>query len=136
MVLSTEELNRRNNERKRIKRAENGEEVRQKQRDYYKKHADIIKKQVYQQRKRKRERLRKKIDELKNNPCVDCGNIYPPEGMDFDHLPQFKKEFTIGKAMKGDYSWDRVQKEIEKCELVCATCHRIRTRKRIHAKRV
>lgn len=62
-------------------------------------------------------------------PCNDCGCIYPYYVMDFDHLPQFKKSFSI--ASDGFYrSKKTLLTEFAKCEIVCANCHRIRTWKR------
>lgn len=59
-------------------------------------------------------------------PCTDCGNTYPHYVMDFDHLPQFKKSFSI--ASEGFYRSEEVLlKEFAKCEIVCANCHRERT---------
>ena len=62
---------------------------------------------------------------LKNKPCQDCGRTYPHYVMDFDHLEN--KEFTLSNARQGGMSKQRILKEIKKCELVCANCHRIRT---------
>lgn len=59
-------------------------------------------------------------------PCTDCKNIFPPECMDFDHI-RGKKKFSIGSGMR---SRALILEEIAKCELVCANCHRIRTKKR------
>jgi hypothetical protein len=64
------------------------------------------------------------IRSAKNRPCADCGNSYPYYVMDFDHVHGDKK-FTIGDKRKG--STERIVAEIEKCEVVCANCHRIRT---------
>lgn len=67
----------------------------------------------------------------KNRCCTDCGfsNKDFPEVLDFDHLRG--KSFSIGAWSKSVLSIERVKKEIEKCELVCANCHRIRTFKRV-----
>jgi hypothetical protein len=68
------------------------------------------------------------LDGLKAKPCQDCGGTFPPECMDFDHKPGFEKRrkvaglFTCSKA--------KVLSEIEKCDLVCANCHRTRTVRR------
>ena len=66
---------------------------------------------------------------LKNNPCKDCNQKYPHYVMEFDHL--HNKKFQLGNASKGLYSKETVLKEISKCELVCANCHRIRTHQRL-----
>lgn len=66
---------------------------------------------------------------LKNKPCKDCGIKYPHYVMEFDHL--HSKKFQLGNAAKGYYSKKEVLNEINKCELVCANCHRIRTHLRL-----
>lgn len=76
-------------------------------------------------RKAYRDRVRRHIKEAKSKPCTDCGNSYPWYAMDFHHLGG-KKEFGISKALAGGMPVERVQAEIEKCVLLCATCHRMR----------
>lgn len=62
-------------------------------------------------------------------PCKDCGRLGFPQAMEFDHVGA-GKEFNISNAIRWGYSRAKIDKEIEKCELVCAYCHRIRTYKR------
>lgn len=62
-------------------------------------------------------------------PCYDCGGMFPPEATDWDHLPGTEKLFCVGPEMSS-YSLEKVIDEISKCQLVCASCHRIRTAKR------
>lgn len=64
-----------------------------------------------------------------SNPCTDCNQYYSHYQMDFDHLGD--KEFTIARH-GGSKSLDTVKAEIEKCEIVCANCHRQRTWERLH----
>ena len=61
----------------------------------------------------------------KNRPCMDCGIQYPPHVMDFDHV-RGKKDFYIGQFGRSK-STSCLQAEIEKCDVVCANCHRLRT---------
>lgn len=70
--------------------------------------------------------LRDAISELKKGPCADCGRKFHPCAMDFDHVGG-KKEFNISFAVASTFSTERVMKEIAKCDLVCACCHRVRT---------
>lgn len=63
-------------------------------------------------------------------PCTDCGNNFHWCAMDFDHLPGNKKLFNI-MAKYRDVSWELLQNEIAKCEIVCSNCHRVRTRDRL-----
>lgn len=77
---------------------------------------------------KKKERLfRERINLLKlERGCYDCGGSFPPEAMDFDHLGNKK----FGVATGAGQTWDNVRREIDKCQLVCACCHRVRTQKR------
>ena len=79
--------------------------------------------------KRRREELRRFINELKDaTPCTDCGIRYPYYVMDFDHLRD--KSGTISNITKAN-NLRALKVEIEKCEIVCANCHRDRTYKRL-----
>lgn len=73
-----------------------------------------------------RRKARTYIAEVKRDvPCADCGGNFPPCCMHFDHVPERgPKLFNLGS---GDYSIEAVQAEIEKCDIVCANCHAIRT---------
>lgn len=71
------------------------------------------------------EALRNLIHQAKDKPCADCGQRFPYYVMDFDHRDPTAKEFTIARFV--NYSMVRVQKEIEKCDVVCSNCHRERT---------
>lgn len=62
-------------------------------------------------------------------PCTDCGRIYAPQVMQWDHLPGSLKLGNISTDLRGR-SRQEILDEIAKCELVCANCHAIRTFKR------
>jgi len=83
---------------------------------------------VYVANWRRNKRMR--LNALKKGPCVNCGGQFPPEAMDFDHV-KGRKKFALSKARDSKLAWDMLLNEITKCDLVCANCHRIRTRKRI-----
>lgn len=72
--------------------------------------------------------FRDRLNSLKSErPCYDCGGTFPPEAMDFDHV---RGEKAFGVSVGAGKGWDEVRKEIDKCDLVCACCHRVRTQKR------
>lgn len=71
-----------------------------------------------------------KIDELKKAPCTDCKNTFPTECMEFDHRDPSTKSFTMSRARWK--RWEEIEAEIAKCDLVCANCHRIRTKANGH----
>jgi hypothetical protein len=72
------------------------------------------------------ERTRLLIEYFAEHPCVDCGEA-DPLVLEFDHLRD--KSFEIAAGII-DHSWARILAEIEKCEVVCANCHRRRTVRR------
>lgn len=72
------------------------------------------------------ERLNR-LDQLKNKPCGDCGHNFPPECMDFDHIDPSTKFKNVSNMVMCGYKWENIMVEIDKCRLICANCHRIRT---------
>jgi hypothetical protein len=61
---------------------------------------------------------------LAEHPCVDCG-CSDIRVLEFDHLGD--KEHGICEMIRAALSWDRIEREISKCEVRCANCHRIRS---------
>ena len=74
--------------------------------------------------------LKEWMVQLKSKPCTDCGNRFPVCCMDFDHHKGDNKSYNIGSMFAHHYSRELIQTELDKCDLVCANCHRIRTRNR------
>ncbi len=66
------------------------------------------------------------LNEIKNKPCKDCGQKYNPWVMEYDHIDSSNKEANVSTLLKHNCSKKKILKEIEKCELVCANCHRER----------
>jgi hypothetical protein len=64
---------------------------------------------------------------LELHPCADCGES-DARCLDFDHV-RGKKVCAISQ-MIGNYSWESIEREIAKCEVRCANCHRKRTAER------
>lgn len=88
---------------------------------------------VREQTRRSRSKKREWLNSLKDAPCEDCGHQFPPECMDWDHV-RGRKLFCVGYADTQHISRERVIREIAKCDLVCANCHRIRTTRRARAR--
>jgi hypothetical protein len=61
------------------------------------------------------------------HPCADCGET-DPLVLEFDHLRD--KLFNVGSALPYR-NWESILAEIEKCDVVCANCHRRRTGRRL-----
>lgn len=81
---------------------------------------------AYKQKKRRKD-LREYIQSKKDLPCTDCGIKYPSYVMDFDHRDPTSKHCKVSSACERGLSVAKIQAEIDKCDLVCANCHRIRT---------
>ena len=60
--------------------------------------------------------------------CHDCGYNKDGTALQFDHLRD--KKANISNMIRSDYSWNSILEEMCKCEVVCANCHAIRTRRR------
>lgn len=67
---------------------------------------------------------------LKEKPCEDCGGTFPHYVMEFDHPDRSIKTGTISMMLSasGYALTPKILAEIAKCSLLCANCHRIRTR--------
>lgn len=72
--------------------------------------------------KRKRYKKRLFISEVKNRPCEDCGEKKDISLMTFDHIKDKKFDLADGPRK----SWKIIQQELEKCEVVCRSCHNVR----------
>lgn len=104
--------------------ARNRTKIRKLQRAYYQRCHKFI---LAQETKRREARVLK-IRELKDKPCVDCGGRFHFSAMQFDHV-RGTKSFNISRASR---SVKNLMLEAEKCEVVCANCHAVRTYKRRH----
>ena len=71
---------------------------------------------------------RQMVIDAKSRPCADCGIQYSYYVMDFDHRNGATKSFSL-HAVHG-VTKKAIRREIEKCDVVCANCHRERTHRR------
>lgn len=95
-------------------------------RKWYRENAQQHRNLTAKNRQKSRVFLRKYVRDAKDKPCHDCGNRYPPYVMDFDHVGGVKL-YNVSQMAPRDGSLIRIQAEIDKCEVVCANCHRVRT---------
>jgi hypothetical protein len=91
----------------------------------HKGHQGRHKPSFYRKMERRRVTALEFIKNAKSNPCVDCKNSYLPIAMDFDHVSH--KQINITDLPRKRPTIGKIIKEIAKCDLVCANCHRIRT---------
>ncbi len=81
--------------------------------------------------RRRNDRVRRESKELLErflleHPCVDCGER-DLRVLDLDHDDPADKLEDVGRLIGAGMSWDRVEAEIAKCSVRCASCHRRRT---------
>lgn len=72
----------------------------------------------------RRTRRKLKAIEYKGGVCVDCGESFHHAAMEFHHCDPTQKDFMISQSFR--MKWADVKKELDKCSLLCANCHRIR----------
>lgn len=68
------------------------------------------------------------VEYLKVHPCVDCGES-DIIVLEFDHV-RGEKKFNISSVFHNGISLEKIKREIKKCEVRCANCHRKVTNKR------
>jgi len=85
----------------------------------YSDRAAYIKKAVDKRRKK----IKMMAIEYKGGKCSNCGYKRFIGALEFHHLDANGKDF--GLSTEGlTRSWERTRKELDKCILVCANCHR------------
>ncbi len=62
------------------------------------------------------------INRSKDKPCYICGKKYESYNMQFDHIDNANKFRDICRLKR--FTVDTLMKEIEKCQVICALCHR------------
>lgn len=80
--------------------------------------------------RRYRAEFKRLVHAAKDNPCVDCGEQYPPEVMELDHVFG-PKSFELAaphtvRCLPGLTRLQTVEAEIAKCEVRCPTHHKLR----------
>lgn len=64
---------------------------------------------------------------LEDHPCVDCGESNPVI-LEFDHV-RGRKLNSICSMINRGCTWKTIYAEIQKCEVRCCNCHRLKTAK-------
>ena len=100
-------------------------------RRYHKTHYSQHKSDYKAKNLQRKQTLRNQLRELKKLPCGDCKHKFHFAAMDFDHRDGTDKVGNVSRLVT-EVSWETLQKELDKCDLVCSNCHRIRTYERQH----
>jgi hypothetical protein len=98
--------------------------TKEENRRYYEKNRE----KRYACNERQKERIRDFLwSYLETHSCADCGEN-DPIVLQFDHV-RGEKKFAVSQAVEKKLGLDRVQSEIDKCEVRCANCHVRKTAK-------
>jgi len=75
-----------------------------------------------------RRRKQSMVAEIKESEgCNNCGIDISPVALDLHHTDKDDKFMDVSTMITQGYSYDRIRKEVEKCDILCANCHRIET---------
>lgn len=72
--------------------------------------------------KRRRTRDKFLVDLKVKTGCAKCGYSKVAGAMDYHHIDPKTKSGQVGQLIYG--SMDKFMEEVDKCILLCATCHR------------
>ena len=72
--------------------------------------------------RRGRERKRQAVEYL-GGECTICGIVVPDCAFDFHHKNPEEKDHNPRDSLS--LSWENCKKELDKCVLLCANCHRV-----------
>ena len=101
---------------------------KQQKKNWYEKNKETHIANMYENRVRKQTDGREYVwNYLSTHPCVDCGES-DPVVLEFDHV-RGEKRASLSRLIRNGHSIEVIEKEISKCEVVCANCHKKRTYK-------
>lgn len=89
---------------------------------YYENHEHYRDSHNTSRNKARAQNARKVFEYLANHPCINCGES-DPIVLEFDHRDKNDKIESISNLVFHS-SWKIIKNEIEKCDVLCANCHR------------
>jgi hypothetical protein len=54
--------------------------------------------------------------------CERCGFSHPA-ALTFHHIDPLDKKMPVANMVGGGYTWSQIEKEMQKCIVLCANCH-------------
>lgn len=97
---------------------------------WYKKHkGTLIPRAIVNSNQRREVVYNWLLDYFLEHPCVECGESNPVM-LEFDHLDRNNKRKEVSCLMS--HSRKTLEDEIEKCQVLCSNCHRLRTAKQFN----
>jgi len=79
-----------------------------------------------QMRSERKLKIREYLNDFKKkSKCIECG-YENPVALQFHHKNPKEKKYTISLMVSQGYPIESIEKEIEKCDILCANCHLIK----------
>lgn len=101
------------------------EKRKEKMRQYRREHYYRNKQQYFDRNKRRRIELKEWLWEIKkNSKCEKC-EFNHPAALDWHHKNPDEKSFEISQGYRVVGSKKRILEEMQRCQVLCANCHRI-----------
>lgn len=105
-------------------RQENKDKLKAYRRDYYHRNKEKEKARITKTNKIRKDLIREWLDDYKSNKkCLRCDESHIG-CLEFHHRDPKFKEVEIAQAVRIGWSIERIKEEIEKCDILCANCHR------------
>lgn len=80
--------------------------------------------------KHQRNEMRKRAkwaEEKLSRGCNNCGYDEHPVALSWHHVNPDEKEWNVSTMINRNHCNDKIQKEVDKCEVLCTNCHKIET---------
>ena len=112
----------------------NKEKKQEQNREWYKKNKEKRTEQIkgyhlenierrYLCRTERKRKMKIECIEYLGGKCVVCGTT---ERLEFDHIDRTTKKYSIGGRVS--YNFDILKEEVDKCQLLCYDCHKVKTK--------
>jgi len=88
---------------------------------YYERNKDKVRNNLRKYRQRNRQFVR---DAKQGQTCINCG-FNDPRALVYHHRDPTQKDKDVWHMMQHGYGLQRIKREIDKCDLLCANCHLI-----------
>ena len=76
--------------------------------------------------KRDGQLLKRRAILYKGNSCFDCHQVFHDGVYDFHHRDPHEKDFAVSDRIWCRGDWAKLASELDKCDLLCSNCHRLR----------
>lgn len=83
----------------------------------------LANKEKFKQYNRFRKEEIRKFIRKKKTQCETCGETHIAT-LDFHHIDPTNKKISISNIVQHFWCLEKIQKEIDKCKILCANCHR------------